>query len=150
MLSVFKAIFGGFMWLATFFPRVASWFSSLSKFAMLSSSIRIFLFGLFYSFVILLVTTAAFFFYFMVTNIIKIYNLISFLLDYVSNASAGDDIVNTMFFFLTISGITDGVKAFFPFITTALLFILMKALYRAALFFYMQVIQIADFVIKVP
>lgn len=140
MYKLFMMIFESFIWVANFGTKMFSWFSSLARFAMFSKAIRVFLFMLFYAFLLLLLATSLFFFYYMVTNIIKVYNLISFLFDYISSAGqSGDSIVSATFFFLTISGIVDGFKAFFPFVASAILFILIKALYRITLFFYMRV-----------
>lgn len=143
-------IFESFIWIANFGTRMFAWFSSLARFAMLSKAIRVFLFMLFYGFLLLFISASAFFFYFMISNIIKIYNLVSYVLQIISSAgSSGDSIVSATFYFLTISGIVDGVKAFFPVLASALLFILMKALYRATLFFYRQVKEVVDTLINV-
>lgn len=150
MIKFFMMIFESFIWIANWSTRLFGWFSSMARFAMLSKSIRVFLFLLFYAFLLLFLATSLFFFYYMVTNIIKVYNLISFLLDFISSVgSSGDSTVSALFFFLTISGIVDGVKAFFPFFASALLFLLMKALYRVTLFFYRQVKQVVDTLINV-
>lgn len=150
MLKFFIMVFEGFIWFANWSTRLFSWFSSMARFAMFSKVIRIFLFSLFYAFLLMFISASAFFFYYMVTNIIKIYNLISFVLAFISDASSsGDSIVSTTFYFLTISGIVGGFKAFFPFFASAVLFLLMKSLYKITLFFYRQVKEVVDTLINV-
>lgn len=141
MLNFFIMVFEGFLWIASLSTRLFGWFSSMARFAMHSVAIKVFLFTLFYAFLLLFIASSVFFFYFIVTNIIKIYNLISFALAYISSGDSGDSIVSTMYYFLTISGITSGVEAFMPILASALLFALMKALYRITLFFYIQVMR---------
>lgn len=150
MIQFFIMIFDIFIWFANLGTRMFAWFSSLAKYAMFSTAIRIFLYSLFYAFLLMFITASGFFFYYMVTNIIKIYNLISFALDYISYAStSGDSIVSTTFFFLTVSGIVDGVKAFFPFFASAVLFLLMKSLYKITMFFYIQVMRTIGIIVNV-
>lgn len=150
MIKFFMMVFEVFIWFANFGTRMFAWFSSMARFAMFSKAIRVFLFLLFYAFILLFLATSLFFFYYMVTNIIKVYNLISYVLQVISSAgSSGDSIVSATFFFLTISGIVDGFKAFFPIFASAVLFILMKALYRVTLFFYRQVKEVVDTLINV-
>lgn len=150
MLKFFIMVFEGFTWFTTLSARVATWFSSLASFAMFSTAIRIFLYSLFYAFILLFIASAVAFFYFMVTNIVTAYNLISFFINYIGEtSSSGDSIVSATFYFLTITGIVDGVKAFFPFLASSLLFILMKSLYKVALFFYIQVMRTLGVIINV-
>lgn len=150
MLKFFMMIFEGFIFLANVFTRMFTWFSSMARFAMFSKAIRVFLFTLFYAFLLMLIAFTGFFFYFMVTNIIKIYNLISYFLEVLSSAgSAGGDIVSTTFFFMSITGISAGIQAFFPFLASALLFLLIKAMYKTTLFFYRQVKEVVDTLISV-
>jgi hypothetical protein len=137
-------VFEGFIFLANIFSRLFGYFSSMAKFAMTSGIIRYFLFGLFYAFLLMLITFTGFFFYYMVTNIVKTYNMISILLNVLESGVNGGGVVSTMFFFMSISGITAGIQAFFPFVASALLFILIKALYRSTLFFYRQVKEVVD------
>lgn len=141
-------IFEGFIFIANITTRLFGFFSSMAKFAMASGAVRYFLFSLFYAFLLMLISFTGFFFYYMITNIVKTYNMISILLNILENSANGGGLVSTTFYFMSISGITAGIKAFFPFIASALLFILIKATYKATLFFYRQVKEVVDTVLQ--
>lgn len=144
-------IFEGFIWIASFFKNVAGFFSSFARFSVFKFALRYFVFYTFYAFVIMLILFSLAFFYYIVHSIIQAYNMISSLMIFISSAStSGDDVVSALYYFLNVTGIIQGFNAFFPFLASALLFILIKALYRVTLFVYLNVmLKIAGFILKV-
>lgn len=144
MLRFFTMIFEGFIWLASFFGNVATWFSSLARWAMFSKAIKFFIFGMFYAFILLYIVSAVAFFYYVIQSIIQIYNLISMFLNYIEAFGGADTIISAFYYFLTISGVVAGFEACFPFIASALIFILMKSLWKITMYFYLQVLRILN------
>lgn len=152
MFKLFSLIFDWIIWVASFSTNLARWASSFAKFGTFQVAIRAMLFYAFYAFVLLIIVTSVAFVYYMFTSIIKIYNMISALLVLISQSStSGDDIVSAVYYFLNVTGVVAGFQAFFPFLASAVLFILIKSLYKTTLYLYVQVLlPIAGFVMKVP
>lgn len=140
MLQFFTMIFRGFIWLASFSTNVAKYFSSFARFSVFRMALKYFLLSTFYAFVILLVVLSVAFFYFIVKSIVEVFNLISMIMLYINSfSSSGDDIISALFYFLHVTGIIQGLQSAYPFIASAVIFLLIKALYRITLFIYSKI-----------
>jgi hypothetical protein len=90
------------------------------------------LLALFFTLGLALVTVTVAFTYFFFSSVIQSYNIINHLIDIINNPSQGgvsSPLLSLIFTFLNFSGISQGLRAVAPFIYSALLFRLMKALY---------------------
>jgi len=90
------------------------------------------LLALFFTLGLALVTVTVAFTYFFFSSVIEAYNMINHLIDIINNPSRGgvsSPLLSLIFTFINFSGIAQGLRAVAPFIYSALLFRLMKAMY---------------------
>ena len=140
MLQFFVMIFRGFIWFASFGKNVAGFFSSFARFGVFRMAMKYFLLSTFYAFVVLLVVLSMAFFYFVIRSIVEVFNIGSMIMIYINSfSSSGDDIISALFYFLHVTGIIQGLESAYPFIASAVLFLLIKALYRVTLFIYTRI-----------
>lgn len=140
MVKFFLMVFDGFIWLFNFLNRFSLVINSGVKWLVFKTSIKFFLFTVFSAFVMLMVTLSIAFFYYLIKTLISLFNLVSFLIDYINVIQThADSAVSLFAFFLNVFGISAGFEMAFPYIASAVLFFLLKTLYVITLKLYFRV-----------
>jgi hypothetical protein len=149
MLNFFNFISKAIMWFFSFGGNTANFFTSFARFGVFRAALKYMIFSLTLALLVLMIATSLAFFYFLVDSIIRIYNLFSTIIHlYSSYSSSSDASVSSFFYFMKLLGITDAFNAVFPFISLALTFILLKALFKALRGLVSSFYKVALFVVS--
>lgn len=146
MLAFFGMIVNFFGWFSAFFIRFTSFSNSASGLFNIRVNLRRTLYIIYNVLVVAYVVLCIAFFYFMIDVIGSTYNLISALIIKIQtiNPSGGSSpspsILQPLYLLLNTSGIASGVSAAFPFVASALIFRLAKALYNTILPLHYQLL----------
>lgn len=151
MIALFQMIVAGFVRLFGWFGGISLFANSFSALSNLRFLTRYLMLG---SLVFLLVSYVALlgvFAYYMVDSLVTLYNLISSFLTTIQNpaGAASSPVIQTMLFFINATGIAAGVQVGFPFVASALVFRLMKILYKTVLNLHEKVLKIYTDLVKI-
>ena len=150
MLNFVNFVAKALLWFFSFSGNIAKFFTSMARFAVFRTAIKYMIFTAFLASLLLLISVSMAFFYYLVDSLIRIYNLISAIINmYSAYSGSADATMSTFFYFMKIMGITDAINAIFPFIASAILFNLIKVLYKSTLSLINQFRKVVLFVIGV-
>jgi hypothetical protein len=135
MTQIFLTLSNLGYYLATLFPKIASWFSKYTKWLNLDNSLRLFKFLSMKSVVFFAYGLAITALTTVITTLVMLYNEINNLIDFINylsiggGSSVGTFSFSCFFHFLKIIGITDAITSSLPFLFSAFSFLFLRLFY---------------------
>lgn len=154
MVAFFGMIVEAFTWFMAFFGRISAFFTSQAVATNLRFAIRLSLMTSFRIAFLTFITSFVAFIVFAFAALVKIYNLISNIINMMHDPSSvvgsgsGSSILQGAFFLLHTSGVADALSNVFPIIASALTFVLTRNAYRLTLYFYKEMFRLYFEVVK--